>query len=59
MDSIRECIRYIYFSGNDEGNGLDRGTVNFVCTGNFAIRNAQCAAGQETHPTLRVSGFVL
>lgn len=39
---------------NNEGDGFDRRTSDFVCTSNFAIGNTQCTSGKEAHAALGI-----
>ena len=49
----------MYFSGDDEGNGLDRGRGDLVSTRDLAVGDGEAAAGKEAHAALRVGRLVL
>ena len=48
-----------YLAGNDEGNGFDSRSSNFVCTCNFTVRDVEGSSRKEAHSTLRVRRLVL
>lgn len=45
-------------AGDDERDGLDRGSMDLVGPCDFAFADVEGSSGEETHASLGVGGFV-